>query len=537
MTTGVTAQPPRWPTSVGGPFSRVPRTSLLELMTPALRAGGPRPLVIFDDGVALTCADFATAVERLAGGLAPHLSPGDRVGLAVGNRAEFDIAFFAILANRAVAVLLGPGLGDAEAEYLVADSGMRLAIAEAGAAAVLERAGGADLTVWQVGDLSVEPRGLAAFESDDIVALESVHAPADEVIDVAYTSGTTGLPKGMEFTHEDLLRYVDIVLRTLPVGPGHRWLCPLHFHYGDPQWLLLVSLLCGEPLVAMRKFSVSRFWNVVQRFEVTAILSIGAIPSLLLRGQPSPAERDHRVELAMAVGVPASDHATLVERFGFPWIEYYGMSETGPALAMPIASADHYVGTGALGIPLPEMEVRLVDESRTELVGAASGELEVTGDLIPFHAYIGNPEATAEILDGGWIRTGDLMRRDDLGVYYFTGRRKEIIRRGGENVAPAQVEAALRSHPEVVDVAAVPVADPLWGEEIKAYVQVSGPVTPHELAAHCATRLAAFKVPRYFEVREEPFPRTASHRIRKHDLMVDGAHQTSTAWDRMASDE
>jgi carnitine-CoA ligase len=213
----------------------------------------------------------------------------------------------------------------------------------------------------------------------------------------------------------------------------------------------------------------------------------------------------------------------------------YGSTESGPAIAMPYEEAPRYVGTGALGIPYPDLQARLVDPDGGVLEGPASGELELAGEIV-FHGYEGNAAATAEVMHDDWYRTGDLMRRDQRGVFYFQGRRKELIRRGGENVAPAEVEAVLRLHPSVIDAAVVPVEDDLQGEEVKAYVQVRAddPVKPQDLVEHCAASLAPFKVPRYVEVRTEDFERTPSQRILKSALKIDGKHVVGGAWDRGA---
>ena len=527
---------PRWPADTPPAFTEVPREPLLRVMVPQLRAGGDRPMVIFDDGVEFTCAEFLAATERLAAGLSEYVGPGDEVGLAIGNRAEFLIAYYAVQSLRAVVVQFGPKVADAEAEHICADRGLRVAIADGQAADVLERAVGGNLRVLRVDPTADEPHGLAAYYGAAGRPLDSAEATPHDIISVGYTSGTTGLPKALAFTHDEPLRYADIFLRTLPFGASDRMLCPLQFHYGDPLWLLFVSVLRGTPLVVMRKFSVSRFWEVAARFEVTRLMSIGAIPGLLLKGEPQPAERAHRIEFAVSVGAPQAQHAELVARFGFPWVEHYGMSETCVTTAVPLAYAERYVGTGAIGIPVPEAQVRLVDGDGVVLSGPGSGELEVSGPWVPFREYLGNPEATAQILHDGWIRTGDLVRRDQDGVYYFEGRNKELIRRGGENIAPAQVEGVLREHPAVIDAAVVPVADPIRDEEVKAYVQVRGEVDPAELAAYCARHLAPHKVPRYIELRTEPFPMTASQRIRKHELKVDGTHRIEGSWDRLASE-
>jgi crotonobetaine/carnitine-CoA ligase len=522
-----------WPESVGGPWSAIARTTLLDFLAPRLTAGGDRPAVIFDDDVELTCRQLKERIESVAGALSDRVLPGDRVVLAVGNRAEFLVAYFAIVANRGVVVTLNPAIQTHDAAHVLSDSGAVLAIAEAQPAEVLRAAAPATLADVLVVE-EPEPDGLALYTAGTRpMSLESVRGDIDDLTDIGYTSGTTGLPKALAGDHGELLRYADVFLRTTPVGTGDRVLCPLQFHYGDPLWLLLASTVFGEPMIVMRRFSVSRFWDVARRHSATAILTIGSIPNLLLTPAPSPSERDHGVRLAIAVGVPRHQHAELVERFGFPWLEFYGSSESGPAISMPAGVAAQYVGTGALGIPVPEVCARLVDPDGNELHGEALGELELSG-MILFEEYLDNPQATAEVTHDGWLRSGDLMRRDAHGMYYFEGRRKELIRRGGENIAPAEVEAILRLHPAVIDAAVVPVEDELWGEEVKAYVEVKSSTTaaPSDLAAFCAQRLAPFKVPRYIEVRTEPFQRTPSQRIPKAVLKVDGVHQTTTAWDR-----
>lgn len=522
----------QWPTEAMEPWSGVAKTPLLDFIAPRLEAGGSNPAVIFDDGFVLTCEQLKERAERLAGGLSKEIGPGDRVLLSVGNRSEFLIAWLAILANRATAVIISPKVASHDAAHVVENSGAVLAIAERDSADVLESTGVETLRkVWRVGD--PEPDGLVDHYSDHSrIDLASVEADFGDLTDIGYTSGTTGLPKALASTHMDLMRYSDFLFRCFSFRPGDRFLCPLLFHYGDPLWMFMGSLEVGSPLIVMRKFSVSRFWQVAREYGVTKLLSIGAIPSLLLTAPESPSDREHSVDLAMAVAVPKDQHAELEERFGFPWVETYGTSESGPAIAMPISAAARYTGTGALGIPVPEMEARLVDADGEVLNGPASGELELTGGIL-FEGYLNNPEATAEVMHDGWYRSGDLMERDADGVYYFLGRRKELIRRGGENVAPAEVEAVIRLHPSVIDTAVVPVEDPIRGEEVFAYVQVAfgSEVEPREIHEFCADRLAPYKVPRFVLFRTEDFPRTPSERIPKKELMVDGKHSTEDAWD------
>lgn len=530
--------PVAWLEHRSEPWSAIPRMTLPEFLVPRLRRGGSRPLVVFDDGQELSCDELLAATERFTAYLRTRLEPGDRVALAVDNRSEYLIAYFAVIAARGIVVALGPTIGPDDAGHVLRASGAKLAIALPAAAEVIAAVGaevpGFDEALAVEG---AEPEGLSRFYRDlEPAPLEDPEARLEELTDIGFTSGTTGMPKALAGDHTELLHYADSYLRHAGLGPDDRILCPLQFHYGDPLYMLLATLEADTTIVVMRKFSVSRFWNVARDYGATRISTIGSIPNLLLTAPPSAAEREHTVEMASAVAVPASQHQELIDRFGFPWFEGYGSSESGPAIAMPRHLADRYVGSGAIGLAYPEVETRLVDAEGQVVEGPGNGELQLRGHIL-FRGYLDNEEATAEVLDGDWLRTGDLLERDADGIFYFRGRRKELIRRGGENIAPAEVEAALRKHPAVIDTAVVPVEDAIRGEEVKAYVELKEPVDPAGLVEFCAERLAPFKVPRYVEIRTDPFPRTPSQRIPKNQLKVDGAHRTDTAWDREAQVE
>jgi carnitine-CoA ligase len=525
-----------WDGYLAEPWSAVPLRPVLELLGPAL-ARNDQPVVLFDDGASFTGAELHNRIERFAGVLATRVAAGERVLLACGNRAEYLIAYFGIIANRCTVVPVSPGLGSHDMAHAINGAHCVIAVAEPQAAGTIDgvrdRCPGLRTVLRIEGP---EPSGLSHLEPDGRgLRLDDVRAHPDDLVNIGFTSGTTGLPKALGGDHWQLLRYVDVSLRTSRPSPGDRTMLATPFHYGDALYSTVAAALSGMSMVIMRRFSVSRFWETARRFGVTRIVTIGSMPSLLITAPPGPGDRNHTVRYAVAVGIPKDIHAVLEERFGFSWYEAYGSSESGPAIAMPPSAAWQYVGTGALGVPYPDVQARLLDPDGRVLEGPASGELEVSG-AIRFRGYLNNPDATAEALHDGWLRTGDIMRRDEHGVFYFLGRRKEIIRRGGENVAPAEVEAVLRLHEAVIDAAVVAVADPLHREEIKAYVQVrpGADIEPRAFTDFCADHLARFKVPRYVEFRTDPFPRTPSQRIRKDTLRVDCQHLVDGAWDRIA---
>jgi crotonobetaine/carnitine-CoA ligase len=336
--------------------------------------------------------------------------------------------------------------------------------------------------------------------------------------------------------HEWWLRTVDVLLRRIPQTPSDRVLCCLQFFYADPGHLLLECLTTGGALVVMRRFSVSRFWDVVREHRVTMILSFASIPLFLLKAAPDRRDRDNEVRVARHVAMPPDLHRQVVERWGFPWIEGYGITEGNVVTSMPLEYADEMTGSGSIGIPAPEVDVRIVGDSGADVPAGATGELLVRGPGM-FRGYLDRPEATEEALRGGWLRTGDLGREDERGFLYFAGRKKDVIRRSGQNLSAAEVEDALRAHPMIIDAAVVPVPDRERGEEVKAYVLLAGDAAPGDLPGgkiveFCAGRLAWYKVPRYIEYRAADFPRTPSMRVRKELLKAERADLTEGCWDR-----
>jgi carnitine-CoA ligase len=507
---------------------------IVTLVREALDREPRKPVFIFEDGVVISRERFRTAVESFAGYLRERVAPGDRVLIMLENRSEFMVAWLAASACGAALVSLNTSAGEHDAGHVVRDSAASLAICGEAHAELIRRVGGEGLNVIVVS--GEEPDGLASYRGDfGTLRLEDAVVFPEAITNVYYTSGTTGPPKGCMVAHDYWLRFVELYLGLYRLGPEDRLLCCLQFFYNDPPWLFLTSLRAGVPLVTMRRFSVSRFWPVVAQHGVTRLFGLAAIPALLLKAEPREEERRHRVEFALHVGIPAQLHAEFAERWGFPWVEGYGLTESGLVVAMPLEDAERMTGSGSIGLPCPGVDVRLVDDEGREVGAEEPGEVLIRAPGM-MRGYLNRPEATAETMRDGWLRSGDMARRDEAGYLYFLGRKKDIVRRAGENVAAAEVEDVLRSHPEVIDAAVVPVPDELRGEEVKAYVAlVEGAsryeVDPPSLIDFCRQRLAKHKVPRYLEYRTE-FPRTPSMRVKKSELIAEVEDPIALAWDR-----
>ncbi len=308
------------------------------------------------------------------------------------------------------------------------------------------------------------------------------------------------------------------------------------FYYMDPQWNVITAMAAGATLVVLDRFSPSVFWERVRHYGVTFFYCLGIMPTLLVKTPPSPSDRDNKLRTVFCSAIPPHLHRELEERWGAPWYEVFGMTETGGDISVKPEDHDRLLGTGCIGKPDKTRQVRIVGEDDQPVGRNAVGELLLRG-LGMMDGYFKDPAATTEAFRGGWFHTGDLVRMDENGYIYYVGRKKEMIRRSGENISATEVEEVIKLHPAVQYVACLPVQDDLRGEEVKAYVvlkegQSADAVTPQVLIEFCSERLAPFKLPRYWEYRDE-LPRTPSERVAKHLLSKEKADLRLDSYDRI----
>jgi crotonobetaine/carnitine-CoA ligase len=521
----------------GPHWSAVPCGSVVELVDRACRRAPAQPAMIFEDGLVVSRQQLLERVERFAGYLAARTTLGERIAVMLETRAESMIAQLAAIAASRVVVPINPTSKAHDAGHILRDSGAVIAIVSAENNDLIEGLKAGLPSLREIVALRErEPDGLAAYDATaECVRLADCRATRSDIATIHYTSGTTGAPKGCMLDHEWWLRLCDVHLRMTRHQPDDRLLCCVPFYYPDSLFLLLCLLHAGDALVVMRRFSASRFWPTVADHRVTLLYLIASMPILLLKQAPSTRERTHQLRAAVCLGVPANLHGQLLDRFAVPFVDTYGSTEAGWVTRMPGQEAADRVGSGSMGAAAPEVELRVVDDAESDVPVGQTGELLVRAPGL-FAGYLNQPEATAAAMRGGWYRTGDLVRADTQGLYYFLGRKKDMVRRGGENVAAAEVEEVLRAHPKIRDAAVISVPDDIRGEEVKAYVLLAegfaaDDLPPDEIVAHCADRLAAFKVPRYVEYRDADFPRTPTMRVRKEELKT-APDLTLNAWDR-----
>jgi crotonobetaine/carnitine-CoA ligase len=361
--------------------------------------------------------------------------------------------------------------------------------------------------------------------AEDLVTAAGSGAPAaarpDDVAVMIPTSGTTGRSKLVMQTQRAYAMAGEGFPFWMGLTEGDRLMTSLPlFHINAPAYSILGSVAARAGLVLLPRFSGSRFINWARRYGATEFNAIGAMLEILMRQPERDDDADNPLRLCYTGPAPAKErHLEIERRFGLEIVCGYALSESPYGLiwkkgTRPFGTLGSVRQHPALGVI---NEARVMHDGR-EVGPGEVGELELRNPAVMV-GYFGMPEESQKVLSDGWLRTGDLVRVDKDGIYSFVGRRKELIRRRGENLSPLEVEAALEAHPAVAEAAVIGVPSELSEEEIKAFVAVGegADITMTELRDFVSERLAPFKVPRYFEIVAE-LPHTPTGRIAKHEL-------------------
>ncbi len=427
---------------------------------------------------------------------------GHRVGLLLQNRPVFIEIWFALNGLGASVIPLNPDLRLSELSYLIGHS-------EMDAAFVLpERRDEVALAAHQAGNpIQVIVPGEPLPEIDRPGRPQAGGCAAEAAL--LYTSGTTGQPKGCVLTNEYFLHsgdwYRDVGgLIDLRVGQ-ERMLTPLPvFHMNAMAVSVMAMVTMGGCLTMLDRFHPSTWWDSVKRSGATCVHYLGVMPSMLMGAPQDASDKAHAVRFGFGAGVARELHDPFEARFGFPLIEAWAMTETGSGGVISAHREPRKTGSHCFGRVTDEVEIRLVDDQGADVVDPAPGELLVRrAGPNPhygfFREYLKNAAATQEAWADGWFHTGDIVSRDADGDLHFVDRKKNVIRRSGENIAAVEVEAVLNRHPLVRQAAVAATPDAVRGDEVTALIVPRGGPGDAETAAviarWCLGQMAYYKVP------------------------------------------
>lgn len=460
----------------------------------------------------ITYAEAAWDIARLrAAYAAAGYGPGHRIGLMLENRPAFLLHWIALNGLGTAVVPLSPDLRPAELEYLVRHSEIVLGVAAAPHLHALR---------------SVAPD--LAMIADDALPPPAPHPRLARTPNhstecaLLYTSGTTGRPKGCVLSNDYYLRaghWYATVGGLCELHEGDRLITPLPLHHVNAMaFSSMAMILTGGCIVQLDRFHPRTWWDSVRASRATILHYLGVMPSMLLRAAPDPSDREHAVRLGFGAGVDRRHHAAFEERFGFPLLEAWSMTETGAGAVVIANHEPRHVGTNCFGRPQPAVEVCIMPEDGELLVRAAGPDPRAGF----FTEYLKEPETTEAAWEGGWFHTGDIVRADSDGYLYFVDRKKNVIRRSGENISAVEVESVLRRHKVVAEVAVAAVPDELRDEEVLACIVPHAPVAdPAEAAADIVRAalqdLSYFKVPGWVAF-VEALPLTASQKVARGEL-------------------
>jgi acyl-CoA synthetase (AMP-forming)/AMP-acid ligase II len=477
----------------------------------------------FERGEHVTFTDAQQLSLRAAAALRKWgIHRGVNVAVMVENSPAFLIAWIALARLGAAIVPINTRYTSRELEHVLRLSQAKLLVVDIALLPVAEELQdrvdvireGRVITVGGPPSTSDWATALASTESMEI---DDTAANLDDVVNIQFTSGTTGFPKGCILTQRYWVQaavswgeYLGNSVRNAILNQ--------RLFYIDGQFLALACLYMGTTYHICSKPSAAKFGRWLREFQIDYCWY--AEP--LFKTPPEEGDMVGALRLIHIFGFAPANHAALERRYGAIARESYGMSECAPILIMPL-DAEVMVGSGSCGLHAPLTELKIVGEDGKQVVQGDIGELLIKSPSM-LRGYYGDGIATAQTIEDGWLKTGDLFRQDEEGFFYIVGRKKDMVRRNSENISCREVEEVIRQIPGVLEAAMVPVKDSMVGEEPKVYIQLqdgfsAANVTPKVIIDFCLKQLAPFKTPRYIEYVNE-FPLTESARVSKKAMIA-----------------
>lgn len=493
----------------------------------------------YPDGYTCTFGEARQVVDDMCATLAhAGYGHGHRVAVLLGNRPEMMLLKIALARLGASWVPVNPDYRPPELAYLLQDSAADLAIVATSMADMMEagiaESGRNVAMVTMDGALPTLPAAPCAGPISGPVTQETEAS-------LIYTSGTTGRPKGCILSHgyevdmgQWYARRGGLIVFEPCVTKVY---CPLPlFHVNAAVLLFWAVVETGCAQIVPERFRARAWWRELAETGATAAHYLGIVIPALMNRAPEDWEQKHQVKWAVGAGVEPTLHGPFEERFGFPLIEVWGMTEMCRILGD--FQDPRQINTRAMGRAQPGLEVRVVDGEDCDVPSGQAGEMVIRFDENSprkgaFSGYLNLPEATQEAWRGGWFHTGDTVRMDGTGMIFFVDRKKNIIRRSGENIAAAEIEACLQEHPDVERVAVIAVEDEMRDEEVMACIQTridADAALADTLFEWCFGRLSYYKAPGWIRFLAD-IPVTGTQKIQKHALFGTDEDPTNAAHD------
>jgi acyl-CoA synthetase (AMP-forming)/AMP-acid ligase II len=488
---------------------------------------------------AITYADLDLAVGRVAGALAGvGVEPGAVVAVMLGNVPQFPLVWLALGRLGAAIVPVNPTYTARELDHVATSAGVSHMVIDdssldvfTDAARMAEQVPERHLIIGRDSGRASPacPRLTSLLQQQPVDSLPSPRVEPDALMNIQFTSGTTGLPKGCMLTHRYWVT-LGLVASALTGGP-QRVLADHPFFYMQNQSYLALTFWAGGEAIVVPGLSRSKFLGWIDEYEI----EYAWYNSVLHTAPPSGPRSGRSLKFLGSDGVHGEAIRNAEEQYGALIRDHYASTEVGAGIVVPAERGDLMDVPGAIGFPAPFRESRIVDADLRDLPPGSPGELCVRGPAMML-GYYKEPAVNAQtFFDGGWFRTGDLVSVDTNGCHFFHGRIKDSISRSGENISAVEVEEVLLSIPHVRAAAVVGVRDQDRGQEVKAcLVVVPGyeeDVLPATVVEACRRQLAPFKIPRYLEFRSA-LPMTGSGKVAKAKLLEDG-HRSRGTFDRV----
>ena len=499
---------------------------LADLVRRKARKNGPKTAFRFH-GRDISYAELDRESDRIANGLhGAGIHAGDRIASLLFNTPEFPFLWFGLAKRGAVLVPLNTGLKGEILRYELADSSPAGLVIDLRLWPNYEplRVGLGISREWTVGAPTGDAAGATGLPSFASLASDETAPPGPKLqpsdpASIMYTSGTTGPPKGAIIPHEKLITTPREIGQRSRLGPRAVLFTALPlFHCNAQEMTALTALLNDLTAAFDERFHASAYWETAAGMGATHISLLIAMINILYKQPEKATDRTHGVQTALTAGTTKAIWPDFEHRFGVSIVELYGMTECGCTTLM---NPPEEIRVGSVGTPLGFVEADVVDDNDQPVPPDTRGELVVRpkAPFTMFLGYLNKPEKTVESWRNLWFHTGDYVTKDHDGYYYFIDRKKDVIRRRGENLAPYDVESVLNRHPAVFESVVVGIPSPLGEEDVKAFVQLKpgSSAEPTELFEFCIEHLPFFMVPKVLEFIDE-IPKTANQKSQRYLL-------------------